>query len=101
MGHLLPLQARQAKESGRKDVLAAHFVGVDKEYCQIERLTNLDKLPDRLQSLRLPLKVVGDRPDRRALSRSSTTSPPATLPRPPAVSIQQGEKHAMTLGKPL
>jgi len=57
----LPLQARQAKESGRKDVFwAAHFVGVDKEYCQIERLTNLDKLPPiGFKVCAFPLKVVG------------------------------------------
>ncbi len=57
----LPLQARRAKESGRGDVFwAAHFVGVDKEYCQIERLTNLDKLPSvGFKVCAFPLKVVG------------------------------------------
>jgi len=57
----LPLQARQAKESGRMDVFwAAHFVGVDKEYCQIERLTNLDKLPPAgFKICAFPLKVAG------------------------------------------
>ena len=57
----LPLQARRAKESGRHDVFwTAHFVGVDKEYCQIERLTNLDKLPPvGFKVCAFPLKVVG------------------------------------------
>ena len=41
----LPVQAQQAKASGRRDIFwAAHFVEVEREYCQIERLTNLDKL---------------------------------------------------------
>jgi kynurenine formamidase len=44
-GPLAP-QAQRAKESGRNDVFwAAHYVGVEKEYCQIERLANLDQLP--------------------------------------------------------
>ena len=42
----LPVQAREARDSRRDDVFwSAHFVGVEREYCQIERLTNLDKLP--------------------------------------------------------
>jgi kynurenine formamidase len=33
-------------KAGDKSVLwAAHFVGIDKEYCHIEKLANLDKLP--------------------------------------------------------
>ena len=44
-GPLAP-QARRAKETGRNDVFwASHFVGVDKEYCHLERLANLDALP--------------------------------------------------------
>ena len=39
-------QAAEAKATGRSDLFwAAHFVGVDKEYCQIERLANLEQLP--------------------------------------------------------
>jgi kynurenine formamidase len=42
----LPQQAREAKATGRSDIFwAAHFVGLEREYCQIERLTNLDALP--------------------------------------------------------
>jgi kynurenine formamidase len=30
----------------RKDILwQAHFAGIEKEYCQIEKLANLDRLP--------------------------------------------------------
>jgi kynurenine formamidase len=39
-------QAKRALATGRNDLFwEAHFVGVDKEYCQIERLTQLDRLP--------------------------------------------------------
>lgn len=42
----LPLQAEQYKKTGEEDILwAAHFVGKEKEYCQIEKLANLDQLP--------------------------------------------------------
>ncbi len=34
------------KQTGDKSILwQAHFAGIDKEYCHIEKLTNLDKLP--------------------------------------------------------
>jgi len=37
---------------------AAHFVGVDREYCQIERLTNLEQLPPfGFKVCAFPLKV--------------------------------------------
>ena len=57
----LPVQAQQAKASGRRDLFwAAHFVGVEREYCQIERLTNLDKLPPfGFRVCAFPLKVAG------------------------------------------
>ena len=57
----LPTLARQAKETGRSDLFwGAHFVGVDKEYCHIERLTNLDKLPSfGFKVCCFPLKVRG------------------------------------------
>ncbi len=57
----LPTLARQAKETGRSDLFwEAHFVGVDKEYCHIERLTNLDKLPPfGFKVCCFPLKVRG------------------------------------------
>lgn len=39
-------QAKKAKEKGLNNHFwEAHFVGVDKEYCHLERLTNLDALP--------------------------------------------------------
>jgi kynurenine formamidase len=54
-------QAKLAKETGRNDVFwEAHFVGVDKEYCQIERLANLDQLPvNGFTICAFPLKVKG------------------------------------------
>jgi kynurenine formamidase len=57
----LPVQAQQAKARGRRDLFwAAHFVGVEREYCQIERLTNLDKLPPfGFRVCAFPLKVAG------------------------------------------
>jgi kynurenine formamidase len=57
----LPAQARKAKESGRNDVFwEAHFVGVDKEYCHLERLANLDQLPPfGFKVCCFPLKVTG------------------------------------------
>lgn len=42
----LPLQAEEYKKDPRDGVLwAAHYVGKEEEYCQIEKLANLDKLP--------------------------------------------------------
>jgi kynurenine formamidase len=59
-GPLQP-QADEAKRTGRNDVFwAAHYVGVDKEYCQLERLANLDSLPPSgFKVLCFPLKVTG------------------------------------------
>lgn len=55
----LGAQAREAKRSGRNDVFwAAHFVGLEREYCQIERLTNLSALPPLgFKVCAFPLKV--------------------------------------------
>jgi kynurenine formamidase len=55
------MQAREAKRAGRSDVFwAAHYVGIDHEYCQIERLANLDALPSAGFTVSaFPLKVVG------------------------------------------
>ena len=52
-------QAREAKRTGRSDLFwEAHFVGVDKEYCQIERLANLSALPPKgFTVCAFPLKV--------------------------------------------
>lgn len=52
-------QARMAKECGRKDLFwAAHYVGIEKEYCHLEQLTNLDKLPSfGFKVCCFPLKV--------------------------------------------
>ena len=54
-------QAQEAKRSGRQDVFwSAHYVGVEKEYCQIERLANLDRLPATgFGVCAFPLKVKG------------------------------------------
>jgi kynurenine formamidase len=54
-------QAREAKTTGRADVFwAAHYVGVDHEYCQIERLANLAALPSTgFTVCAFPLKVKG------------------------------------------
>src|SRR5207249_4857925 len=42
----LAAQARRARETGRNDIFwAAHYVGVEREYCHLERLANLDQLP--------------------------------------------------------
>ncbi len=55
----LAAQARQARATRRDDVVwAAHYVGVDREYCHIERLANLDKLPKTgFTVCAFPLKV--------------------------------------------
>ncbi|MBM83015.1 MAG: cyclase [Planctomycetaceae bacterium] len=54
-------QAKIAKETGRNDIFwEAHYVGVEKEYCHIERLANLDKLPSKGFTVSaFPLKVKG------------------------------------------
>lgn len=42
----LTIQAANYKQKPREGLLwAAHYVGRDKEYCQIEKLANLDKIP--------------------------------------------------------
>jgi len=57
----LGISAKQAKETGRKDIFwAAHYVGVSKEYCHLERLANLDKLPAfGFKVCCFPLKIKG------------------------------------------
>ena len=57
----LPLQAEQAKRTQRDDVFwAAHFVGLEREYCHMERLTNLGQLPPTgFRVAAFPLKVQG------------------------------------------
>ena len=57
----LPTLAQRAKASGRNDVFwEAHFVGLDKEYCHLERLTNLEQLPPfGFKVCCFPLKVKG------------------------------------------
>jgi cyclase len=48
-------------ETGDKSVLfPAHFTGRDREFCQIERLNNLDELPDHgFKIACFPVKIVG------------------------------------------
>ncbi len=57
----LAVQAKQAKATGRGDLFwEAHYVGVDKEYCHMERLANLDQLPPTgFTVCAFPLKVKG------------------------------------------
>jgi kynurenine formamidase len=57
----LPVLAAQARESGRGDLFwEAHYVGIDREYCHLERLTNLDQLPSfGFKVCCFPLKVKG------------------------------------------
>jgi kynurenine formamidase len=57
----LPVLAAEAKATGRSDVFwAAHYVGIDKEYCHMERLTNLGQLPPHgFTVCAFPLKVRG------------------------------------------
>lgn len=53
--------ARRIKRTqGKQRFWASHYLGADKEYCHLERLTNLDKLPSYGFSLScFPLKVKG------------------------------------------
>ena len=55
----LATQAKAARSSGRNDIFwAAHYVGVEKEYCHMERLANLDRLPKKdFTVFAFPLKV--------------------------------------------
>jgi kynurenine formamidase len=57
----LAVQAKQAKAAGRRDLFwEAHYVGVEKEYCHMERLANLDQLPPTgFTVYAFPLKVKG------------------------------------------
>lgn len=42
----LAKQAQEAKKTGQKNIFwEAHYVGIEKEYCHLERLCNLDTLP--------------------------------------------------------
>lgn len=54
-------QAAEARRTGRRDVFwAAHFVGVQHEYCHMERLANLAALPPAgFTVCAFPLKVKG------------------------------------------
>lgn len=57
----LDLQAREARVTGRNDVFwEAHYVGIEREYCHMERLANLDQLPPSgFTVCAFPLKVLG------------------------------------------
>lgn len=57
----LAAQAEAARKSGRSDVFwAAHYVGVENEYCHMERLANLGQLPATGFTIcAFPLKVNG------------------------------------------
>lgn len=56
------LQSQDYKQHPRDGVLwAAHFVGKEREYCQIEKLANLEKIPKRygFKVSVFPMKVKG------------------------------------------
>lgn len=57
----LPRMAAKAKASGDRSLFwEAHYVGADKEYCHLERLTGLERLPASGFTLScFPLKVKG------------------------------------------
>lgn len=57
----LPQLAHEAREQNRTDLFwEAHFVGVDREYCHMERLANLGELPATgFTVCAFPLKVKG------------------------------------------
>lgn len=57
----LKSMAERAKRTRDKELFwESHFVGIDKEYCHLERLTNLDKLPPfGFKICCFPLKVKG------------------------------------------
>lgn len=57
----LPGMARRAREGGRGDYFwEAHYVGIEREYCHLERLTNLGALPPHgFRVCCFPLKVKG------------------------------------------
>ncbi|MEL6675439.1 MAG: cyclase family protein [Bacteroidota bacterium] len=57
----LPHLIAEAKESGNKELFwEAHLVGIDKEYCHMEQLTNLDALPiSGFEVAAFPIKIKG------------------------------------------
>ena len=57
----LPYLIKKAKETNNPELFwEAHLVGVEKEYCHIEQLTNLDALPySGFKVAVFPLKIVG------------------------------------------
>lgn len=57
----LPFLIKKAKESGNAELFwNAHLVGQRKEYCHMEQLVNLDKLPySGFKVAVFPLKIVG------------------------------------------
>lgn len=57
----LPYLIKKAKESNNPELFwEAHLVGVEKEYCHMEQLTNLDALPNSgFKVAAFPLKIKG------------------------------------------
>jgi len=57
----LPYLIKKAKASNNPDLFwEAHLVGVEKEYCHMEQLTNLDALPlTGFKVACFPLKIKG------------------------------------------
>lgn len=57
----LPFTAREFGKTGDSSIIwEAHFAGIQKEYCHIEKLTNLDKLPScGFKFFCFPVKIKG------------------------------------------
>lgn len=57
----LPLVAEEfAKTRDKSIIWEGHFAGIDRGYCHIEKLTNLDKLPsDGFKVACFPIKIEG------------------------------------------
>lgn len=57
----LPFTAREFSKAGDSSIIwEAHFAGIQKEYCHIEKLTNLDKLPSSgFKFFCFPVKIKG------------------------------------------
>lgn len=53
--------AEEFQKTGDKSLIwEGHFAGIEKKYCHMEKLTNLDLLPERgFQVVCLPIKVKG------------------------------------------
>ncbi len=57
----LPIIAEEFQETGDSSIIwEGHFAGIEKTYCHMEKLTNLDRLPSRGFTLCcFPVKIKG------------------------------------------